>query len=232
MKKFSQKVFGQIRQVVFGVEDGLISTLGVLTGIAGGTNNRAVIILSGIIVVLVEALSMGAGTYLSSKSERQAQEKLLKEELDEIQKDPEAKREDLIKFYKKRGYHDDEIKKMVNHVMKDEKLLLEEIAHKELGIVMGKYEKPFKNSVYMFFSYIIGGIVPVLPYFFLPVGYGIILSIILACLSLFILGYYKGQLTEIDKSKSGLEMLVIGAAVSAFAYLIGLLIGNIIGLLK
>jgi len=232
MKKFSQKVFGQIRQVVFGVEDGLISTLGVLTGIAGGSNNRAIIILSGIVIVLVEALSMGAGTYLSSKSERQAQEKILREELDEIRKNPQAEKKELISFYKKRGYHDDEIKKMVRHVMKDEKLLLEEMAHKELGIVMGQYEKPLKNSVYMFFSYIIGGIVPVLPYFFLPVGYGIIFSIILACLSLFILGYYKGQLTETNKSKSGLEMLVIGAAVSAVAYLIGLLIGNIIGLLK
>jgi len=232
MKNFSLKVFNQIRQVVFGVEDGLISTLGVLTGIASGTNDRAVIILSGIVVVLVEALSMGAGTFLSSRSEKQAKQKLLREELEEIRKNPDAERRELISFYKQRGYNDDEIEKMVNHVMKDERLLLEEMAHKEYGIVLEKYENSLKNSVYMFFSYIVGGIVPVIPYFFFSVGMGIIFSVVFACLSLFFLGFYKGGLTKVPKIKSGLEMLGVASAVAIIAYLIGSGVGHVIGLIQ
>jgi len=232
MKKFSQKIFEQIRHVVFGVEDGLISTLGVMTGIASGSNNKAIVILSSFIVVFVEALSMSAGTYLSSKSERQAQEKLIKEELEQIRKNPEKEREELTKFYRKRGYHESEIEKMVGHVMKDEKLLLEEMAHKELNIVLKKYENPVKSSIYMLASYVIGGIVVVIPYFILPVRWGIVLSVIFACIALYLLGYYKGHLTKITKSKSGFEMMVIALSVAIIGYILGKIIGHIIGLLE
>jgi len=231
MKNFSKIIFNQIRSVVFGVEDGLLSTLGVMTGIAAGTNNKGVIILSGFVVVLVEALSMGAGTYLSSKSEKQAQEKLVREELERIKQNPEEERKELVKMYEKRGYHKSEIDRMVNHVMKDEKLLLEEMAHKELGIITGKTDNSIKSSLYMFFSYIIAGFIVVVPYVLPSVKAGIIVSIIIAALGLFLLGYYKGHLTDINKKKSGLEMLIIAIVVALAGYIIGYIIGHIIGLL-
>jgi len=231
MEKFSQKVFKQIRNVVFGVEDGLISTLGVLTGIASGSNNRAIVILSGFVVVVVESLSMSVGAYLSSKAEKQAEEKLIKEELGEIRKKPAQERKELISFYKERGFEKKEIDLIVKRVMSSEKLLLEEMANKELGIVLKKYENPVKSSVYMFFSYMIGGIVPVVPYFFLPIKSAILISIIFTCIGLFILGYYKGYLTKISKVLSGLEMFAIAAIVALIGYAIGSLVGHVIGLL-
>ena len=65
------KVEGSIREIVFGAEDSLVSTLGAITGIAAGTNNEFVVVLSGVVLIVVEALSMSAGSYLSSKSARE-----------------------------------------------------------------------------------------------------------------------------------------------------------------
>ncbi len=69
-----------IREIVFGVEDGMISTLGVLVGIAIGTNSYFVIILSGFVIIIVESISMGVGSYLSVKSVKEIAERKLKEE--------------------------------------------------------------------------------------------------------------------------------------------------------
>ena len=60
-----------VREIIFGLEDGIVSTLGVLVGIATGTNNKSLVILSGLVVIFVESLSMAAGTYLSNKSQQE-----------------------------------------------------------------------------------------------------------------------------------------------------------------
>ncbi|HUT21848.1 MAG TPA: VIT1/CCC1 transporter family protein [Candidatus Bipolaricaulota bacterium] len=232
MNKFAKKILNQIRNVVFGVEDGLISTLGVLTGIAGGTNNKAIVILTGFVVVFVEASSMAVGTFLSSKSERQAKVKKLKEELEKIRENPEKEKLELVEFYKRRGYSEKEISMMVKRVSGSEKLILEEMANKELGISMKREYKTKRGAFYMFFSYMIGGSIPVLPYFFFSVNIGIVFSIILTSIGLFFLGYYKGWLTGVPKVKSGLEMFVMAAVVSGLGFAVGKIIGHFIGLVS
>lgn len=73
MHKYSRIILIELREIVFGLEDGMVSTLGAITGLAGATGNRSIIIVSGFIVIAVESLSMAAGTYLSNKSERLAE---------------------------------------------------------------------------------------------------------------------------------------------------------------
>lgn len=84
-----------LREGVFGLQDGLVSTLGALTGIAGGTQSREHVLLAGAVVVAVEAMSMAAGSYLSSKSERQYLERMLREEELAIERDPEGERREI-----------------------------------------------------------------------------------------------------------------------------------------
>lgn len=72
MQSLREIFIRRIREIIFGLEDGLVSTLGVVTGIAEGTQDRFVIILAGLVVIFVESLSMAAGTYLSNKSEKEA----------------------------------------------------------------------------------------------------------------------------------------------------------------
>src|SRR3989338_4614512 len=114
-------VRGKLRDAVFGTQDGLISTLGALTGIAEGTRSPKTVVISGLVIIVVESLSMAAGSYLSSKSQRQYLERLLHEEEQAISKDPEGERREIWEMYRARGYSDEEIAVIVNRLMSDKK---------------------------------------------------------------------------------------------------------------
>src|SRR3989338_165565 len=131
----------RLRDAVFGTQDGLISTLGALTGSAAGTGNNEAVVVAGFVIIVVESLSMAAGSYLSSKSQQEYLAKLLKEEEEEIARNPEGERRELWDMYRARGYSDAEIEILAPRLLSDPKLLLEDMAHKELGIFPGVQEE-------------------------------------------------------------------------------------------
>src|SRR3989338_7341580 len=139
----------RLRDAVFGTQDGLISTLGALTGIAAGTQNREAVVVAGFVIVVVESLSMAAGSYLSSKSQREYLEHLLREEEEAIRRDPEGERREIWEMYRARGYADSEIEIIARRLLSDPKLLLEDMAHKELGIAPQHLEEPLGNAFVM-----------------------------------------------------------------------------------
>lgn len=212
----------RLRDAVFGTQDGLISTLGALTGIAAGTHSERAVVIAGFVIVAVESLSMAAGSYLSSKSQTAYLRRLLREEEDEIAKDPEGERREIWEMYRLRGYTDQEIEIVAKRLLSDPRLLLEDMAHKELGICPATMEEPLGNAVVMGVSYVIGGSVPVVPYLVLPIAAAMPLSIGATLLALFLFGGLKGRIVKQRWWRSGLEMLGI-AGVAALA---GLLIGR------
>ena len=217
----SQAVRTRLRDVVFGTQDGLISTLGALTGIAAGTQNRAAVVIAGLVIVTVESLSMAAGSYLSSKSQREYLERLLREEEEEIANEPEKERQEIWEMYRARGYTDEEIAILAKRLMSDPKLLLEDMAHKELGILPETLEEPLGNAVVMGISYLIGGSVPVIPYLLLPIRTAMPISIVGTLLALFLFGGLKGRVVKQVWWRSGLEMLVIAGLAALVGFLIG-----------
>jgi len=214
-------VRSRLRDAVFGTQDGLISTLGAVTGIAVGIQSGEAVVISGLVIIGVESLSMAAGSYLSAKSQRQYLERLLREEEQAILKDPEGERRELWAMYRARGYTDQEIAIMVNRLMSDKRLLLEDMAHKELGICPAALEEPVGNALVMGASYIVGGFVPLIPYFALSLPMAVPVSIAGTLIALFGFGGLKGRLVGLTWWRSGLEMLGI-AGLAAFAgYMIG-----------
>jgi VIT1/CCC1 family predicted Fe2+/Mn2+ transporter len=211
------------------MEDGLISTLGALTGIAAGTGSGAVVALAGLVIVAVESLSMAAGSYLSTKAHRQYLERLLREELDQIDRDPEGERLEIRRMYGQRGYPPEEIALIENRLMSDRRLLLEDMAHKELGIVPGGLEDPRANALSMGLSYVLGGSIPLAPYLLLPIEAAWGVSIAATGAGLFLLGATKGRLVGLSWWGSGLEMLGLGAAASALGWGVGRLAAGILG---
>lgn len=173
LAKLRRVIVESIREVVFGMEDGLVSTLGVVTGIAEGTQNRFVILLSGVVVVIVESLSMAAGTYLSTESENQVQKVL--------------------------------------HPRHSARLLLSQ----------GQRSNPRQGALVMGISYIIGGSIPVLPYFVASLREALLFSIIATIVSLFLLGFGKGRLTHTHPLRSGLEMATVSLTAAVIGFLLG-----------
>lgn len=217
-----------IRDIVFGTQDGLVSTLGVLIGVARGTEDHGTVIIAGLVIIIVESLSMAAGSYLSSKSNRQYQEHLLSHERNEIENDIENEKKEIIEMYRARGYKDKEISMIQKRLLSDKDLLLEDMAHKELGIFPHRFENPLANAGFMGISYIVGGFIPVLPYLILSrLGTAMIVSTVVTLTALFSLGAVKGRLFKVNWFKSGLEILVIAGSATGIGFLVGSLIRRI-----
>ncbi len=211
----------RLRDAVFGVQDGLVSTLGALTGIAEGTESRVTVIISGIVIITVESLSMAAGSYLSSKSQRQYLQRLLREEAETIARDPEGERREIWAMYRERGYRDEEIEMIANRLLSDKDLLLEDMAHKELGISAAQMEHPAGNALVMGIAYVVGGLVPVLPYLALSIDAAVPVSILGTFSTLFLFGGLKGRLTRQRWWRSGLEMVAIAGLAAVAGYGVG-----------
>ena len=217
-----------LRDAVFGLQDGLVSTLGAITGIAAGVGDGSVVALAGLVVVAVESVSMAAGTYLSSKSQREYLESLLEEEAGQHASDPEGERREIRRMYGERGYAPGEIALIERRLMSDRRLLLEDMAHKELGIIPDRLERPSGNAASMGLAYILGGGIPVAPYFLLPISDARPLSLAITGAALFALGAFKGRLVRKSWLRSGFEMLAVGAGACALGYAVGRLAGRTI----
>ncbi|PIZ96643.1 MAG: hypothetical protein COX80_00795 [Candidatus Magasanikbacteria bacterium CG_4_10_14_0_2_um_filter_33_14] len=218
-----------LREIVFGLEDGMVSTLGAVTGIATATNSQFTTLLSGFVVVSVESISMAVGSYLSNKSEKDTDDRKLHEEREELRQFPEDEREELFGMYVEDGWPKNIAKEMAEVASKDKHLFLKEMAYRELEIIPDNDDKPVKKGAVMFLSYVIGGAVPLIPYILLPIHDAIPVSIAFTLLGLFLLGIFTTKFTKRKWWKAGLEM----TALASLAALIGYFVGQLVdGLMK
>lgn len=219
-----------MRELVFGLEDGLVSTMGVVVGVAAGTAEKKVVILTGLVLIVVEALSMAAGSFLSSKSHREMLEKKIRDEEIEIETKPEEEKEELRVMYRQRGFSPEEIEILVRRITADKKLWLEEMMAKELQIGASDLVTPKNSALIMGVTYIVGGAVPVLPYFFLPLGAATITAVGCTILALFIVGYVKAKATGNHAIRSGAEMMLISVSAAVAGYLVGKIVSSLSGI--
>lgn len=219
-----------IREIVFGLEDSLVSTLGVLTGIAVGTGNTYVVILSGVVLIFVEGLSMSAGSFLSSKSAEQVFSARLKQDASRILQERVSDDELLIEMLKRKKFNQSEVEVVLKALGKERRLWMKEIQRCEYRFAPSVATSPLKSGAVMGVFYLFGGIFPLLPYFFLPVAEAIIPSIIITGLLLFVLGFLKAKVAEVHPLKSGLEMTVISLTAAMLGFVIARLVSSAFGI--
>ena len=214
-------ISSQVREVVFGMEDGLVSTMGAITGIAAATSDPFIVLLSGFVIIAVESVSMGVGSYLSSKSEKEVSLKKISEERGELIDHREAEEHELNELYLKNGWSEELTKKMVKEASGKPDLFLNEMALHELKIIPDNLEQPFENGIMMGISYIIGGAIPLVPYLLLPVHSALLLSVPLTMGGIFLLGMGTTKFTGRAWWKAGLEMFLLAGAAALVGYGVG-----------
>jgi len=214
-------ILDSFRDIVFGVEDGMVSTFGVVTGIALASHDHFTVLLSGVVVIAVESLSMGVGSYISNKAERDVSRRKLTEERIETEEFPEQEKQELTEFYIKDGWPKKFAQEMTSVAHQDKELFLKEMAYHELGIVVNKPVNPTKNGIFMFFAYILGGIIPVVPYFIWEIDQAVTISVVLSLVSLFSLGTLIGRHTKRLWWKAGLELLLLAGIAGLVGYIAG-----------
>ena len=217
--------FGTIlREVVFGMEDGMVSTLGAITGIAIGSQDHFIVLLAGMVIIAVESISMGIGSYLSNQSVKEVSARKLVEEKIELAEFPKEEKEELFQMFMRDGWPENLSRQMAEEASRNKELILKEMAYRELKIPVESSISPFKLGVSMFFSYIVGGAIPLIAYFVLPIALAIKVSILITLVGLFGLGAITTRYTKSSWLRSGLRVLLLGG----IALLVGFWIGKLV----
>ena len=210
-----------IGDAIYGVNDGLTAVFGIVAGVAGASSSNDFIVVAGLAGVLSSALSMGASAFLANKAEREVFEAELARERQEIDENPEEEREELELFYQLKGFTDDEARALVERLSGQPEQFLRTLAHEELGLSEERLPNPKLAAVVGTVSTALGGIVPVLPFFFLVGEAGILVSLVISVVAHFAVGASKSIVTLRSWWKSGLEMTAVALIVAIVAHTLG-----------
>jgi len=212
-----------IADCALGVSDGLITNLSFLTGFSGAVTSIALIRLAGIAAMLAGSVSMFFGGLMATRSHIDLYHADSKREGYEITHEPEEEKRELTDFYLEKGLTEAEAKTVVDRVTSNKEKWLEDLLIHELHIHESELGNPYKKGFTFSLSFLVGSLVPLLPYLFLDLkDHPIFTSLSISLLFLFVVGAWKGQIVGKNIWRSGVEMLAVGVAGSVILYLIGL----------
>ena len=212
----------RIREFVFGIQDGLISTVGLLAGVQGATENSVVVIITGLTSMFAGAISMSAGSYLSSSAEKEIFDKELREAEELAEREPYLAAEGLLKVLGQEGLKREQCYQLVKLLLQEEKVFLRTFQEKVFGLGTAEINRPLQAALVMGISFLVGALIPLVPYFILADMEALVVSAALAAVTLFAVGVFKGHLAAQSLWLSGVEFFVIAVGAAAAGYLIGL----------
>ena len=223
MERWRVAAFGRIREVVFGAQDGLLSTVALVTAVAAAVtgDSTTLVLVAGLAAAFAGMISMSTGTFLGSRAEQDLQRSEIEKEAKELEEHPAEELAELVSLYQREGMSFREAQELAEHIASDRDLWLRTLVEKELGISPDITSNPIKDALTMGLAFIIAAMIPILPYFFLDRAPAIPVSIGLALAGLFALGVGKGRLVQKSPLLQGLEILAIGSVAAGIAFLIG-----------
>jgi VIT1/CCC1 family predicted Fe2+/Mn2+ transporter len=228
VEEHQQERGAYIGEAVYGALDGIVTTFAVVAGVQGANLSSGIVLILGFANLVGDGLSMGVGSYLSTKSKREYEKSERDRELWEIEHYPEGERQEIREIYSRKGFKGEDLDRAVNVITSDKDIWIETMMREELGIIE-EDSHPIYNGLSTFISFIIAGFIPLL--FFVVARafpnleqYTFLMSVILTGLTLFAVGSFKVMITKTSWWRSGFEMLIVGGAAALGAYLIGYLL--------
>jgi VIT1/CCC1 family predicted Fe2+/Mn2+ transporter len=214
-----------IGEAVYGALDGIVTTFAVVAGVEGAQLSSGIVLILGFANLIGDGLSMGVGSYLSTKSRREYQQSERERERWEVENYPEGEREEIREIYRKKGFKGPDLDRAVEIITSDKDVWVETMMQEELGIIE-ETGHPFFNGLSTFLSFIIAGFIPLL-FFVVALAFPALgshtfyMSVFLTGLTLFVVGSLRVLVTRARWWRSGVEMLVVGGAAALGAYLVG-----------
>jgi VIT1/CCC1 family predicted Fe2+/Mn2+ transporter len=208
--------------MILGGQDGLVNVLGVVLGATAAAPDAKVIISIGLAATFAESLAMGAVAYTSFKAEKEHYDSELAREKREMVELPEVEREEVRDIYRKMGFTGDLLEQVVAQITSDEKVWLQVMMSHELGLQPIETSGVVRTAFSVGLSCMVGSLVPLTPFFFLPIGYSMGASILFSAAILFVMGFYKGKVTVGNYWRSALELTIIGMCAALAGYMISL----------
>jgi vacuolar iron transporter family protein len=216
---------GALRAAVFGVNDGLVSNLALVMGVAGGLADRRLILLAGLAGLLAGAFSMGAGEFISVTSQRELFQREIALEAEEIEAMPDEEANELALIYRAKGVGREEAEAMAARIMRDRGTALDTMAREELGLNPDELGSPWQVAASSFAAFAAGAVVPVLPWLVASGTAALAWSVALSAAALLLVGAGISLLTGRSVVRSGVRQLLVGGLAAAATFGIGRLIG-------
>src|SRR6059058_1425994 len=217
-----------VADAIYGVNDGLGAVFGIVSGVAGATNNQQhYVLISGLAGMLASSLSMGAGAYLAVKSEREVYEAEIAREKAEVEENPEEEIEEMSLFYQLQGFNAEEAQRMAERLAEQPDQMVQAMAQSELGLSQQHFGKPWTSAFSAAVSTAIGAFIPIIPFFFMSGVPAIVAAFVISIIAHFAVGALKSLITIRSWWASGLEMTIVGVIEAAVTYSLGLAFGAI-----
>jgi VIT1/CCC1 family predicted Fe2+/Mn2+ transporter len=218
-----------LRPAVFGANDGLVSNLALVMGVAGANPAPGIIVLAGVAGLLAGAFSMAVGEFISVRSQRELLDHQLAFERRQIRDAPDEERAILTRAYQGRGFTEREAKRFVERVFADPEHAATLLIFEEVGLDARSIGSPAAAAGSSFVAFIVGALVPLVPYLLLSgsTAFGTSLGVSLGALAL--LGYGISRLTHRPPLYASVRQMLLGGTAAAVTYAVGALIGVQVG---
>jgi VIT1/CCC1 family predicted Fe2+/Mn2+ transporter len=216
----------RVRDLMLGLNDGLVASLAVTSGVSGAFTARKVVIMAGLAEMLGGAVSMGLAAFISARSQIEFYHSEIEREHQEMRKWPERERDEIRSIYRAKGFSGKLLDEIVAHITSDPKRWSDVMMREELGF-SGEFDSPLRSGTTVGLSYLCGAAIPVLPYIFVEPSHGVVFSVLATLVALFVVGAAKTVITTRSWWRSGLESALTGAAAAAATFAAGSLFSRL-----
>jgi VIT1/CCC1 family predicted Fe2+/Mn2+ transporter len=208
-----------LRDIVIGMSDGLTVPFALAAGLSGAVNSTGVIIIAGIAEIAAGSIAMGLGGFLAGKTEQDHYNSELKREYWEVDNLPDKEEEEVRVFFESLGLSKEVQSKAVTELIKDKDRWVDFMMKYELNLDKPDPKRAKKSAFNIGVSYIVGGLVPLSPYFFVSnPQQGLIISVVITLICLYVFGFFKSKLTGVNPVTGGFKMMLTGALAAGAAF--------------
>ena len=208
-----------VRDIVIGLSDGLTVPFALAAGLSGAVANPHLVVLAGLAEIAAGSIAMGLGGYLAARgdSEHYASERV--REQAEVQTRPEDEAEEIYEIFTRYQVPREAARPVLEALQSNPAAYVDFMMRFELGLEEPDPARAYRSALTIAFSYIAGGLVPLLPYMLSSSPSGALrLSILVTCLALAAFGFLKGRLTGTGSLRAAMQTTLIGGAAAAAAY--------------
>lgn len=220
---------GSLRAAIFGVNDGLVSNTALVMGFAGAAADRGTVLLAGVSGLLAGAFSMGAGEFISMANQKEAFEREIALEAEEIRLHPEDELRELELIYQAKGLSEDDASRIAAQVMADPEVALDTMAREELGLDPDELGSPWGAAWSSFVAFSVGAVLVVLPYLFGGGTAALVAAIAITLTALIVVGGGMARLNGRSMGPAITRQVVVGVLAAGATYGIGALLGLNLG---
>lgn len=213
-----------LSNIILGGQDGLVNVLGVILGVAAATRDPRLVLVAGLAATFAESVSMGAVAFTSTLADADFYESERAREYRHIQQVPQLEQNEIREIYTSKGFQGELLDRIVETITANKDVWVAVMLAEEHQLSPTDRGQALRAALVVGFSAIVGSLIPLAPFMFLPVASSMVVSVVITALVLFAVGAYKAKVTVGHPAKSGLEIAAIGTLSALVGYAVGVLL--------